>query len=78
MDAAAVIDASGPTITNDAGEPCPSAEILHPGTETRPVDSAVPFMGRGRDATCAPIRNARLVWTDNFNGATIGTGENFT
>lgn len=61
---------------NDAGMPCPGASIFHPGTETRKAGTVVPFVGRGRDPTCAPITGANLVWVDSID-MQIGTGETF-
>ena len=62
---------------NDAGEPCPGAEILHPSSDPRKVNTSVPFVGRAQDAMCAAITGANLVWTDNLEGQ-IGTGETFS
>jgi hypothetical protein len=61
---------------NDGGMPCPGASIVHPGTETRVVNTSVPFVGRGRDPMCNAITGSNLVWTDSIEGQ-IGTGETF-
>ena len=50
-------------VRDDAGNPCPGATILHPGTESRKVGTSVPFVGRARDATCTAITGNKLVWT---------------
>jgi hypothetical protein len=72
------VDLAGPDAArlDDAGMPCPGATILHPGTETRMAGTSVPFVGRGRDPSCAPITGANLVWTVSVDG-NIGTGEMF-
>jgi hypothetical protein len=62
---------------NDAGEPCPGAEIYHPGMEQRMVNTSIPFVGRARDAMCNAITGNNLVWTDSLEGP-IGTGETFS
>lgn len=62
---------------DDAGLPCPGANILHPGTETRMVGTSIPFVGRARDPMCLAITGSNLVWTDNQEGQ-IGTGETFS
>jgi hypothetical protein len=62
---------------DDGGIPCPGAAIWHPGSETRKVNTSVPFVGRGRDPNCAPITGANLVWSDSLEGQ-IGTGESFS
>jgi hypothetical protein len=62
---------------DDAGLPCPGAEILHPSSDPRKVNTSVPFVGRARDALCMAITGAKLVWTDNLEGQ-IGTGETFS
>ena len=61
---------------NDGGMACPGANILHPGTETRMVNTSVPFVGRARDAMCNAITGSNLVWSDSIEGQ-IGTGETF-
>jgi hypothetical protein len=63
-------------LRDDAGQLCPSANINHPGTEGRPVGMAIQFVGRGRDATCAAVSGAKLVWTDDREGQ-FGTGDMF-
>ena len=73
---AASVDAVASDARDEAGIPCASADINHPGSEPRTVGTAVPFVGRARDQQCAPILGNKLVWTDNLEGQ-IGTGETF-
>jgi PKD domain len=62
---------------DDGGLACPGAEILHPSSDPRKVNTSVPFVGRARDTMCMAITGASLVWTDNLEGQ-IGTGETFS
>ena len=75
-DAAAIVMDMTPTRFDDGGLPCPGAAIFHPGSESRVVNTSVPFVGRGRDPNCGTITGSNLVWTDNMEGQ-IGTGETF-
>lgn len=68
-DGASVADASD-------GAACPSATILHPGTEKRKSGTTVPFVGKAVDPGCSAITGPKLAWTDNLEGP-IGNGTNF-
>jgi hypothetical protein len=75
IDSGAIVDVAS-DVRDDAGLLCPSAAIFHPGPETRNVNTSVPFIGRGRDPSCAALTGASLVWVDSLEGP-IGTGETF-
>lgn len=74
-DVGAVSDGASDKGASD-GAACPSATILHPGTEKRKSGTTVPFVGKAVDPGCSAITGSKLSWTDNLEGP-IGNGTNF-
>ena len=76
-DATSALDAAqGSPDSGPVGEP-PVAEITHPGTETRPAGSSVPFIGNANDPEDGALTGGSLVWVSNLAGE-IGRGETFS
>ena len=58
------------------GQP-PTATITHPGSETRPAGSSVPFTGIADDSEDGGLTGDSLVWVSSLAGE-IGRGESFS
>ena len=77
QDSGSATDAA--TLGADSGPvgQAPVADITHPGTETRPAGSSVPFTGVADDPEDGSLTGDSLVWVSGLDGE-IGRGESFS
>jgi hypothetical protein len=78
VDACAAPDPTTSSSTSSMmGQP-PAAFLTHPGSdETRPADTALPFIGNADDPEDGALTGSALQWSSNIDGV-FGTGENFS